>query len=344
MTENKFRFAKKAGLFTWNGDFTAEDFKALIERVTTMWGEIENASLAMELNEAGNIHFHAFVVWPYVKDVEGDYFKFKDNAPNIKPNVGGKNMDQGHYYCQAPKKGKVDDHLHNIHRLIPKKKWVINLWTEGKMAKDSVCTEAQRGKFFTPQFKMHVECERTGKKKRKLEAFLAEEIASLNESAYEYKAVPEWDWYKALVATPAKRTPVLVVWGKTMLGKSEWARSVMPKAHVMSKAPTWGQYDWYKNDGIIFEEFTEPLRYMINNKELVQGKPAMVATGQSATNCYVKDVCTYKKPRVFLTNDDMVLAARELPLLEQEWVTENVIFVHVTDRMWIDPRSGEDAI
>jgi len=183
---------------------------------------------------------------------------------------------------------------------------------------------------------------RYNKELARLEKEAQEELESFVE--YPFRKIAEVDEFLAQFQRVAKRRKFLVLDGDSGLGKSDFAKSLVPQGAALDlncascgdEPPLRGYFKPDKHKLILFDEASAQL--VITNKKAFQGPVSAVQLGSSKTNMFTYRVLLAKKMLVISSNK-WSEQVEKLEPLDRKWILENQIYVQVDAPLFSAPQS-----
>jgi hypothetical protein len=261
-------------------------------------------------------------------------------------------MQQGHYYLQYPKIGKVS-HISNheaFKDFVPRKKWITTQFQLGKMTRDDYMREVLRLREGTGGFLNEMANQTELQQTVDLELAL-----SRIEEAFSSQKCPAIPWPPIVVEfmdqfKPSNfgrlgRTKPLVLNGPTRFGKSVFAEGLFGSAHTLVlncqglTCPPMRRYaeNWQNIKAIVFEE--ADYRLVMHNKLLFQGSRKLIDLGLSPTEQHVFSILVYFKAMILTSNAFMEGASQ----LDLQYLRENIFYWEVTDFLYERQKPEEVA-
>ena len=332
-SDGKFRIQSLAFLLTYNREdppFTGTDDE--VGRLKTLvhfqYAETVKVSIAQELNEKGNIHYHAYLEKKTGKfDLLLSGFSHKDFPnPNCQINRGREQTRvDGHYYCLAPKIGQLANWRNFTDDLYPSERVIMGLWQKKKMTHENYESELTKFRGWTEHKFRNMQ--------RQIYKEEAEEDAALRKSNLEaisklpmqpFIIPPEVEEWKNQYNEIKHRYTFLILVGPSRTGKSQMIKSLFPNHFKHEKCANWNGYRPTKCDAIFFEDFIHPFKYISENRELMQANIDDHTVNESTTNMFARNVNVYRKPIVFTMNYD-TFDQQSL----SEWIKDNSVVYYV---------------
>jgi hypothetical protein len=330
--KKEYRVRSKAGLLTYNNPKVGamdplKFLQGVRNELCVKYPDMEK-SLCLEM--ASRMHMHVFIENDERLDCDISHFVTSLSGPadDFQPNRG-KNLSQGHYYCQCVWK---DSHVECIFdvKKNPCGDWLMNLWkaTPCKLTKIEEALAAE--KLLVPRFQQQIRAVHNQNEKIRIEKMMAERTEILMRKKEIFAPVTEVQQWLEQYEVVDFRYKFLVLCGKSMLYKTQFAMSLFKNPKVHEDKIDWDGYDWAKNDAIIFDDVSQPdhiWKFVRQNKVLFQAS-GVVSVNTSATNCFKRDICVAQKPIVICTND------KDLNEHEShvDWIKENCVWISVTKK------------
>lgn len=328
--ENGFRLQCKAALFTWNvgkpisADDALGDLKALSHWELVMW-------YTVCVEEGSNWHVHAYVEFKKRVDHSADGWKCWDKAPDIRANttVGSgfaQAVRRGSFYVANEYKKTFRSHIMNFHpgeSYSVKTQWVIDQWSQNKLRDPVECA----GKYccLTRSFKEMVTMSQGTQTSLERREYISERNLELAAERKEFKVYPEISEFLAQFVRHRARYKFLWLWGESMLGKTELAKSLVEHFWHHRNSINWANYDSSRDQAVIFDDCGNVEDYITNHKMLFQANE-VTTVNTSKTNCYALEVDTVGKMIIVCANHPPCTAwtltnAFVLQIVEQTWVS-----------------------
>lgn len=290
----------------------------------------------LETNANGAHHAHLMVQFTRRKQRSSTDFVFERLRPNAAANdLLGEgwskkrwqtSVDRGHFYCYANKRGTVRDSSGKLcvdGNYAPAwtgdlctypvlGAWPEKLWKAYKLDDDQYDEYLHLCKDGLPSRKRNFDEYRSWTKRKASEKKVAERTKRIrsNPALYQpFARVPEADEWLDLFKHDALRYPVLLVHGKSRVGKTEWAESLFQRPLVL-KVGTNTQFpdkarqlDREKHDGLVLDDVRD-LEFLSDHQEALQGKySGEVELGTTPSGQYAFEVDLYRLPVVATVND-----------------------------------------
>lgn len=336
-SDGQYRVRAKAILLTYNREnpvFTGSEaeLEKLKKRVRFDTPDQYKVSIAKELNEKGNIHYHA-----YIEKRQGNMdmllsaFSEPDFPnPNCQVNRGrDQTRVDGHYYCLAPKVDQQANYRNFTDDIYPSERVIMGLWQKKKMSHANYQSELTKYRGWTEHKFRNMERQIRKEEAAEDAAWREENVARIREIPMRPFIIPKvvLDW-KAQYEEYKHRYHFLILVGKSRCGKSEMVKSMFPNYFKHEKCANWNGYRPSKCDAILFEDFAHPWQFILANRELMQANIDDHTVNESTTNVYAKTVNVYRKPIVFTMNFDTF---DETTL--NEWIKDNAVVFQVKDEI-----------
>lgn len=310
--DDKFHIKARACLFTYNIDDdnipTFDDFRDAFLAIRE-GHDGDRVTICME--EAARIHFHVYLEGASQIDCDLEHFKLFDTMPNCQTNtVKGSGFrhraDCGHFYLANEFKNSYMQHHTNwepCHDYVVKAKWCLDMWRKNKINDDHIVECLAFYKCLDPRDERMIECTiARNSHKRKLDA-IAEAHRDVRSRYNPYPVEPVVEeWYQQY-ETFEGRYKMLIVWGPSRMGKTEFVKARVGKAFVHHDTVSWHGYDDDVYDAIIFDDVKGIYKYVSENRHLFQAND-MATVQTSATNCYAKSINVFKKKLIITSNSE----------------------------------------
>jgi len=327
--DKKYRVQCKAGLLTYNRVLleTKEDLEEMKTELKAKFKHDVEFSICLE--KESRVHCHVFFDSDEKMDCDLQYFETSKSGPadNIVNNRG-KNIAQGHYYCQCKYK---DSHLECVFDL--KKNvcgdWLMNLWKAGKVERIEKALADEN--LLKPQYQNQIRACSNYKEKERVEKMMIERKARINAKTVKFAVNPIVQCWLEKYEVEEFRYDFLVLCGPSKKRKTEFAKSLFKNYFHHKGAVDWDGYQYGVHDGIIFDDIRCPKMvwpYVQDNKMLFQAS-GIVSVNISNTNCFKRDICVCQVPIVICTNDGLLEPFCTAPF--REWVDSNCVWIDVDD-------------
>ena len=332
------------------------ELETFVKRRITLLG-FDKYSIQIEASlharARGRIHIHAY--WHH--DVNNCYngtalgWMFRGAAPLLKLGVGkGRNKEsmrnRGHYYCQAPKEGRLfcaTNYIMNLHFIV-EPKWIMALWTLRKLSHTNAKSEILQARGRVAHSLKEISTVETMEEALEIEAEkkqVHESLKSHMRPFWEIPLVAEWaDQYKrdvpnAMYGVKA-RFKFLVLNGPSCYGKTQFAKSIfgvdnsllVPCENISS--PCLKDFRRGVHKCIVFDECSSSI--VVQNKMLFQANSDGVLLGQSQCNEYAYWKYLYCTPMIVCCNDWMKGIEASSP--DGNWLFTNSMFLEITHPLW----------
>ena len=245
---------------------------------------------------------------------------------------------QGLYYVQCPKKGMItfggsvlpfQDYLVNG-------EWPLNLLQQGKMSLAACRAEIVRSAKNLPRLLGNLERWRLERDAAAVQTSVNQTMAALAGKQKSFRKVPEVDAWLRTFDECCMRYKFLVLEGPSMVGKTNFARSLSPSGLTGvlevdcagKDHPDMRAFEVSKHDLVIFDEC--PASAVLLNKKLFQASASMVTLGASATNMHSYKIWTHGL-RLVVTSNRWSMELRTLPVDDHAWLVANSVHVIVND-------------
>ena len=356
-----FRINSSGVLLTYQGaqDLQQWDrFVRFVKEQVVRW-KVKYWCATMEACKKPSFHIHLFLQFHYTIDRFSRSFSFESLVPNGSCNdlLGEgfckrklqESLNRGFFYCWADKIGTVKDENGNAcvaGNYFPawtsarctyavKGRWAESLWQSYKLSNDVYEEYLFKCRDGTVYRKRTLDVCRSKELQGTQDAEIAARVKRIKQNTAVYKPFPPvpiaQDWLKTF-QEDRLRYPLLLVFGPSAVGKTEWAKSLFanPLKLLVGDLPHFpaGMRNFQRglHDGIVLDDVRD-FAFLVKNQEKIQGKyDALVefASTPGGALAYTKDL--FAVPIVVTTNNDT--ANREL-LQTSDWLRrpENVVRV-----------------
>ena len=313
--DDKFHIKARACLFTYNiansenfYDVSFEDFR---EAFLAIREGHDGDRVTLCIERAESTHFHVFLEAASQIDCDSSHFEVFEVTPNCQPNtVKGSGFrasaDRGHFYLACEHKNSYIEHHTNwepCHHYVVRSKWILDFWRKGKINDDKVVDCLAAYKCLDPRDERMIECTISrNSHKRKLE-HIAEAHAECRSRYKEFPVIPVVEDWFAQYETFDGRYKMLIIWGPTRMGKTEFIKARVGNAFVHHDTVSWHGYDDDVHDAIIFDDVKGIYKYVSENRHLFQAND-MATVQTSSTNCYAKSINVFKKKLIITSNSE----------------------------------------
>jgi hypothetical protein len=325
-----YRVQCKAGLVTYNNpNVGVMDYKEFLQRVKVeLQTKRPDFELSLCLEKESRLHMHIFYETTESCDFDLQYLAtaLSGEVGDIQRN-NGKNLGQGHYYCQCVYKTSHVECIFDVKKN-PCGDWLMNLWKRDKIEDIERALAAE--KLSHPRYQMQISAVNNQREKEKVEKMIEERAARMKAKLKRFAVIPEVQQWLELFESEDFRYPFLVLCGPSKLRKTEFAKSLFKNPFPHKDKVDWDGYAWDKNDAIIFDDVSKPdhiWQYVKKNKVLFQSS-GIVSVNNSSTNCYKRDICVCQIPIVICTNENV-----KEPCVSAEdiaWIGANSVWITVS--------------
>lgn len=321
--------AKTAGASRWSGS---------LELCTRTWTQEERVQLHVHLFlESGS---RAMTVYSRDKLRFMDAWPFKANE--FKAGRGAnssKHAGAGHYYCAAPKVGKLywrSTHEPYVDYPI-NSMWISNMWQAEKITPIVAQKEYLRAKKDVVRLCSNVDAQMRMTRDMRVADSRAAVLAELEEQICEQVRIPAVDQWLEDQSRNRMRQRFLVLTGRSSTGKTMFAKSLRGREQTLelncagALHPDMRSFDEELHRAVVFDEAS--VQMVLANKKLMQAPAAEVALGSSSTNIYSYKVWVHSVLLIVCSNTWM----RELGALseeDREWLQTNSVVIQVTEPLW----------
>jgi len=330
-----YRVQCKAGLLTynfWKGK-TEEDLQKHHDELKAKFKHEYEFSSCVE--EESRLHGHTFFEGEEKMDCALSFFETSvSGLPSDIENNRGKNLAQGHYYCQCIYKKSHIMCLFDVKKN-PCGEWLMNLWKRNKITDTVILDALATEKLLKPMYQQQIHAVTNHKEKIRIEKMLAEKAIRMKKNLKEFVRIPQVDKWLEQYEEELYRYNFLVLHGKSKLRKSKYAESLFRNPFIHEDKMDWDGYSWVDHDAIIFDDVNLPdhiWQFVKKNKVFMQaGVCKTMAINTSATNCYKRDICVVGKSIVICTNDDLLEPFVNAEF--REWVEANSVWINITEKI-----------
>ena len=287
------------------------------------------------------LHAHLMLQFRTVVDVTSKSFAFEKIAPNAGPNRRPGQDYCGEGYCRKKLQQSIDramfyvgankigtcvgprDELCVAGNYFPNwtgkaevyqvlGKWPETLWKQRKLTHDVyneyllLCRDNVLGR------KRNLDAVRQGEEERALRQEMAATSKRIKADPTIYQPFPKWpkaeEWLASFLH-PALRYALMIVWGPSFAGKTEWAKALFHKplelkiGHLVHFPDGMRSFQRHVHDGIVLDDVRD-LKFLVDHQDKLQGKyDSMVefASTQGGTCAFCKYL--YATPVVATIND-----------------------------------------
>ena len=155
-----------------------------------------------------------------------------------------------------------------------------------------------------------------------------------------YAEIVEWS---AKFREPALRRQFVVLEGPSWVGKSHWVRMFcwheqgqLYEVDLSGKSlyPNLKRFRFGFHTHILLDEGS--VQCVLHNRKLLQGVPARIQMGQSPTNQFAYEVCTYGV-KFFLTSNVWTAEMEACSAEDRAWLSRNIVHVVEPSRCFTPP-------
>ena len=245
------------------------------------------------------------------------------------------------YYLQSPKRGSVFSagSVEPFHSYLVSGEWVMNLVQAGKMdfpiARAELIKTAKNLPRLLQNFDKSIQELREERMRERILSIERE----LERSERPFKTIPEVEEWKAEHAVPRPRDRFLVLVGTSGMGKTQFAKSLVPKGRALelnmaaAPEPNLKEYDHELHDLILFDECSA--QKVLLQKKLFQAPLSPISLGQSATGCFAYNVWVHAKLLVVASNV-WHHEVHELRQIDADWLAAKSLVMDVKKPLWED--------
>ena len=244
------------------------------------------------------------------------------------------------YYLQCPKQGKVfsGGSIEPFKTYLVNGEWVMNLVQAGKL--DLQCARAEIIKTAKnlPRLLSNLDKFVQGQKEERQRSRIQQIELEIAKSERPFETFPEIESWKAEHALAKPRYRFLVLVGPSGLGKTQFAKSLVPKGRSLdlnmasAPEPNLKEFDHEKHDLVLFDECSA--QKVLLQKKLFQAPLSPIALGQSATGCFAYSVWMYAKLLVVASNV-WHHEVHELRKADADWLCANALVIDVREPLWV---------
>lgn len=328
-----WRVQCKAGLLTYNNPEIGvmDPDKFLEEMRAELKEKFPNTEFSLCVEKESRLHLHVFFECDEKFDCDLNYFETsKSGKCDDCKNNRGKNLAQGHYYCQCVWKDSHIACLFDVYKNVCGD-WLMNLWK----AKPCKLTEIEKAlateKLLKPQYQQQIQACKNYREKEKVEKMMAERSARIKAKMKKFAVNPQVQRWLEEYEQEEMRYNFLVLCGPSKMRKTEFAKSLFKNPFVHKDKVDWDGYCYSDHDAIIFDDVRHPKMvwaFVHDNKVLFQAS-GIVSVNNSATNCFKRDICVAGKPIIICTNDGLLDPFVNAPF--RQWIETNSVWVDVDD-------------
>ena len=272
---------------------------------------------------------------------------FDGVRPHVSTTVGGMATQgsrsqswSGFFYCCVPHKTGQLWHATTrvpFTQFLVNPSWIMNLLQAGKMdiprARDLLvqCRNASR-------WLRELDITDAEEEKRAVREAMARAEALLNPALSKFKRYSVVDEFQKQFDEPKHRYKFLVLAGPSRLGKTVFARSLVPAGLEVlevncaaGKEPDVRAYRLKRHGLILFDEIEA--NQVVAQRKMFQACAAPVQLGCSATNCHSYEVFLWQK-RLVLASNNWHTSVEALASDDREWIHANAMILDVDAPMW----------
>ena len=328
--ENGFRLQCKAVLFTWNCKEPKSAGDALVALQTLPhWQLVMWYTICAE--EGSNWHIHAYIEFKKRVDHSTDGWKLWDIAPNISANTTSGTgfstaVRRGSFYVANEYKKTFRSHIMNFYpgeSYSVKTQWIIDAWSQNKIRDPVEC--AGKYRCLTPAFKAMVTMSQGTHTALERREYISERNLELAAERKEFKVFPEVSEFLAQFVRHKARYKFLWIWGQSLLGKTELAKSMVEHFWHHRNSINWADYNSTRDQAVIFDDCAYIEEYITNHKMLFQANE-ITTVNTSKTNCYALEVDTIGKMIIVCANHPPCTA----------WVLSNAFVLQIVEQTWVN--------
>ena len=318
----------------------------------SVWGWSEYAlafeicTHTLETSRVVRVHAHASIRSPVKKKVRSpDTYAWRGSRPHLahQLNVGRQRAsgdNQSMYYLQCPKLGSVfsSGSVEPFQSYLVSGEWVFNLVQAGKMEIECARSEIVKTAKNLPRLLGNLDKLAQELKGQRLREQIAQIEQQLELQSKPFKSIPAVDSWKAEHALPSPRYRFLVLVGPSGVGKTQFAKSLVPKGRSLelnmaaAPEPNLKEYDHELHDLILFDECSAET--VLRQKKLFQAPLSPISLGQSTTGCFAYDVWVYAKLLVVASNV-WLAELQALRKADHDWLVVNSVLIDVQEPLWL---------
>ena len=305
-------------------------------------------------SDSGRVHIHAFFHTDTSRteestkrrNVDAGSWCFDGVRPCIKLNTGRgtacqKQLDCGHYYCQAPKIGRLIGHTNyeKMHCFAVQQKWVMQLWQQRKLSHEACRSEVIAARGHTIAYLREIDFVRQQEKKQRIMEEKARIDVALQRSFRPFRViqpVEEWKKQYSRFARIEGRYKFLVLTGPSCMGKTQFAKSLFgPQVTLVAPCqkvtePNLRNFDREVHKCIVFDEIKSPS--ISGNKAVFQANTEIVELGWSQCGEHIYQNLLHGIACIVCCNDWMVGVANGSD--DADWLFQNAIVYNCSEPLW----------
>lgn len=356
-----YRVQAMAVLLTYHGVEDLDHWRCFLNFVSSKKKEwkVKYWCATLEANQDGRLHIHLFLQFTSLIDRPSRSFSFQSLVPNARccDLLGDgfckrklqESVDRGFFYCWADKRGTQRDEEGNVCvcgnyypawtsercKYAVKGRWVESLWQAYKLSTEKYEEYLFKCRDGVVYRKRQLDACRGKEKADAQQVEIADRVKRIRSNSKIFKpfpVVPAAAAWLSIFKEDRLRYPIMVVFGPSAVGKTEWAKSLFQRplvlllgslTHFPDKMRT---FERDIHDGIILDDLRD-FKFLMQNQEKVQGKYDSLVEFASTPGgglAYTKDL--FALPIIVTANYDT--ANREL-LKTSDWLSrpENVVQV-----------------
>ena len=216
--------------------------------------------------------------------------------------------------------------------------WVLNLMGMGKMSPLAAREHLVMQGRDLPRLLSSMDRYVQERRNMALEEHQASVLAQLHAMARPFIHIPCVEAWVKSHKELRWRYLFLVLVGSSMLGKTRYALSLVPKGRslelncVSGNEPDLRTYDATQIDLLLLDEM--PASGVLKQKKLMQCPPALIQLGTSATNAFSYKVWVHQKLMVVSSNT-WFEELEELAEGDRDWLCSNSVVVQVNEPLWL---------
>jgi len=336
--KKKFRVAALAGLLTYNNPVVVDPSEEQLKKHhSEQKAKFKHPiKLTSVFEKETRLHLHDFFESEVRIDCDLQYFATSVSGPvgDFVPN-NGKNVSQGHWYCQCEFKSSHICAVSDLPPVLPKLQWLTDKWQQNKIERIKEALAA--AKLSKPPVLAWIDAVNNAQEQKRIEEELAARQARVQATLIPFAQNPKVELWKAKFEVETLRYPFLVLCGPSKMRKTEFAKALFESYFHHKDKIDWDGYKWKTHKCIIFDDINLPdhiWKYVRQNKVMFQSS-SVVAVNTSSTNCYKRDVCVVQTPIIICTNDGLLEPFVSAPY--REWIESNSVWLDIDEPMPLVP-------
>ena len=327
-------------------------FQVFWTQTAAQWGWSEYAlafeicTHSLETSRTVRVHAHASIRSPVKKKVcSPDTYAWRGSRPHLANHLStgrqrASGDNQSMYYLQCPKLGSVfsSGSVEPFQTYLVSGEWVFNLVQAGKMEIEAARSEIIKSAKNLPRLLGNLDKLAQELKEQRLRKQIALIEQQLELQARPFKTIPAVDSWKAEHAQPRPRYRFLVLVGPSGVGKTQFAKSLVPKGRSLelnmaaAPEPNLKEYDHELHDLILFDECKAET--VLRQKKLFQAPLSPISLGQSTTGCFAYEVWMHAKLLVVASNV-WLAELQALRKADHDWLVVNSVLIDVQEPLWL---------